>query len=185
MHAIVEQVVYAFQQRGSAKYGEECVTQLQHALQSAQLAKESGASDQLIAAALMHDIGHILDDDVIPTKCDENLDDKHESIGYRFLHEHFGDVVADPVRLHVLAKRYLCTTDPQYESRLSPTSRKSYYDQGGRLTSAELEAFESEPFYPEALMLRQWDDTAKDPTSSVSDISAFVPCLESAVCKRS
>lgn len=177
MSPIVRKIVEAFEQRGSERYGVEPVTQLQHALQSGQLAKDSGARDQLVAAALLHDIGHLLGDDAMPADAASNLDDKHESRGHAFLLKHFGEAVADPVRLHVVAKRYLCTRQPEYEAKLSPTSRKSFHDQGGMMSAEEIEAFEAETFYRDALQLRYWDDTAKDPAAATAELREFLPQL--------
>ncbi|MDG2384500.1 MAG: HD domain-containing protein [Pirellulaceae bacterium] len=179
MQPILQRILATFEQRGNRQYGQEAVTQLQHALQSGQLALRSGATDKLTVAALLHDIGHLLVEEAMPESCKQNLDDKHETIGYSFLHTHFGKAVADPVRLHVVAKRYLCTTKPDYESKLSPTSCKSYHDQGGPMTPEEQQAFEAEPFYHDALRLRHWDDTAKDPQAETVDLNTFLPQIQS------
>lgn len=181
MNPIVRQIIEVFESRGSESYGTEAVTQLQHALQCADLAKESGANDSLIAAAVLHDIGHILQSTPLPTSGDQDYDDQHESVGYQFLREHFGDAVADPVRLHVAAKRYLCTTDRDYEKQLSPTSLKSYHDQGGMMSAEEIAAFEAEPYYREAVRLRYWDDIAKDPDAITAEIEDFMPQLNTAL----
>ena len=92
--------------------------------------------------------------------------------------EHFGSRVADPVLLHVTAKRYLCTKHPEYEASLSPTSRRSYHDQGGRMSEKEVKLFESEPYFLEALRLRKWDDTAKDSDATTPELQTFLPCLK-------
>lgn len=181
MSAIIETIEQTFADRGSDTYGAEAVTQLQHALQSAQLAREAGAPDTLVAAALLHDIGHILEADALPADCGGNLDDQHETRAHAWLLEHFGAAVADPVRLHVLAKRYLCTVDPGYAGKLSPTSHKSYLDQGGAMSEAELAAFRAEPHHEAALRLRVWDDRAKDPKRETPGIEAFRPHLEAAL----
>ena len=178
MHAIIEKIFAAFEGRGRDRYGEEHVTQLQHALQSAKLAQTSGAEPALIAAALLHDIGHILPDQDLPKSCDENLDDDHETRGYLFLKEHFGDPVADPVRLHVVAKRYLCTVDPKYIAKLSPTSLKSYHDQGGTMSEEEQRQFEAEPYFRQALKLRHWDDAAKEAQMQTPDLEAYRAAME-------
>ncbi len=185
MHSIVSKIVDAFEQRGSGKYGEECVTQLQHALQSGQFAIRAQADTTLITAALLHDIGHIIGDDDMPVHCDENLDDHHESKGYEFLIEHFGRPVAEPVRLHVVAKRYLCTTNPAYENQLSPTSLKSFHDQGGTMSTEEIQQFENEDFYQDALRLRHWDDAAKDPEAKTPSITDFIPYLQASLIENS
>ena len=178
MHQAIKRITEVFNQRGSDQYGTEEVTQLQHALQSGLLAKESGAPDPLIVAALLHDIGHIFNDDSLPSSSEENFDDKHEFVANAWLKKHFGSVVADPIRLHVVAKRYLCTKYPHYESELSPTSLKSYHDQGGPMTEKEINSFEQEPLYREALELRKWDDLAKDQHKTTPDIDHFIMALE-------
>ena len=132
-----------------------------------------------LAAALLHDIGHIIDDQAMPTHDLENLDDSHEARAYDWLKEHFGVAVADPVRLHVAAKRYLCTVEPEYQSQLSPTSLKSFYDQGGTMSSEEREEFEREVYYHQAVQLRRWDDLAKDPLMPLPAIDTFAPLLDS------
>lgn len=178
MSKIIQTIINTFSERGNNKYGAEEVTQLQHALQSALLAEEEQASAELISAALLHDIGHIIESSVLPNHNNQNLDDLHEERAYQWLVEHFGKDVADPVRLHVVAKRYLCTKDETYEKSLSPTSYKSYLDQGGKMNMDEISKFENEPRYQESLRLRRWDDLAKIKSKETPDIEHFIPYLE-------
>ena len=173
MSAIIRRIYEVFDQRGDDQYGSEAVTQRQHALQSATLAQKAGHGSTLIVAALLHDIGHILSDHELPDSTDVNLDDQHETRAYEWLKTYFGPAVADPVRLHVAAKRYLCSKYPDYENKLSPTSRKSYHDQGGQMSEEELATFESEPHYKKALVLREWDDSAKDPNCVTPKVEHF------------
>ncbi len=180
----LETIRSTFEKRGNDSYGVEQVTQLQHALQSAALAVASRASAGQISAALLHDIGHIMHGDALPADSTSNLDDKHESRAYEWIRERFGSAVADPVRLHVAAKRYLCTVDASYAEQLSPTSYKSFVDQGGKMSPAEKQAFEDEPFYLEAVQLRKWDDLAKDPEKEPPPISFFERYLEEALNKE-
>lgn len=182
---ITDQIIQVFHQRGSESYGSEAVNQLQHAIQAAVLAQRDGADEQLVVAALLHDIGHILGHAPLPTDATENYDDKHEMRGYAWLLKHFGPRIADPVRLHVAAKRYLCTVEPTYSQRLSPTSLKSFYDQGGLMNSEEKATFEQEPFFEEALRLRRWDDEAKDPEMQLPVVEAFRTMLNNAVASES
>ncbi|MCD0462732.1 HD domain-containing protein [Roseiconus lacunae] len=175
MHAIVDQIVEVFATRGAESYGSEDVTQLEHAMQCGDLARSSKATDELVVAAVLHDIGHLLLDTPLPTADASDYDDSHETIGYQFLEQNFGAAVADPVRLHVAAKRYLCTTRPSYEQQLSPTSYKSYLDQGGKMSKDELAAFESEPHCEAALVLRSWDDSAKNMDAKMPTIEDFKP----------
>lgn len=163
-----------FNDRGDEMYGRELVTQRQHALQSATLASNETDNPELIIAALLHDIGHILCEHDFPSDLSENLDDSHENRAYPWLLENFGPRIADPVRLHVAAKRYLCTVDSSYAQKLSPTSFKSFLDQGGIMSDLELKQFESEPNYQNALLLRRWDDAAKDPHAQTKDLEHFI-----------
>ena len=179
MNPIIEKIRSTFEERGSEQYGTESVTQLQHALQSGQLAEESGAPAPMVTAAMMHDIGHILSAALLPESCEDDLDDKHELVANGWIKQHFGPEVADPIRLHVIAKRYLCTKYPKYEIQLSPTSLKSYHDQGGPMKPEEMKQFENEPFYQEALELRKWDDQAKAKDKATPSLSHFIPAMES------
>jgi phosphonate degradation associated HDIG domain protein len=178
-HPISLDIIRLFHQYGEGNYGSEQVSQLQHALQAACFAKRQGAESPLVAAALLHDIGHIIDGQSMPESDSENLDDAHESRAYEWLKSNFGPAVADPVRLHVAAKRYLCTTEPLYETTLSPTSLKSFHDQGGMMSQAELDDFKDERFAFEAVQLRRWDDLAKDPNMQTPTIEEFIPLLDS------
>ncbi len=175
----VTEILKLFEQRGDSEYGGECVTQIEHALQCAALAEHEQAKSELIAAALLHDIGHLLHSlpDGAP---DEGIDDHHENSGNAFLREHFPDSVAEPVRLHVLAKRYLCTVDPDYYSLLSEPSIVSLKLQGGRMSGAEVAEFESNPFCEDAVRLRKWDDAAKDPNANTPDLQHYRSVLEQA-----
>lgn len=178
---VVQQILHVFKSRGSENYGSEAVTQLQHAIQSGMLAQRDGASQSQVMAALLHDIGHILGKNPLPDNPSQNYDDKHETSAYAWLLKHFGPAIADPVRLHVAAKRYLCTVDPAYSQTLSPTSLKSFYDQGGTMNDQEKLQFEQETYYREALQLRRWDDLAKDPAMQMLDIDDFTQSLQQAL----
>ena len=185
MNSVIEKILRTFKENGNKKYGVEAVTQLEHALQSASLAEAENAPAQLIAAALLHDIGHILDGNELPNDAAGNLDDYHEEVGYRWLLKYFGPEVAEPVRLHVEAKRYLCTIDESYQQKLSPTSLKSFYDQGGKMNKEEQLNFEQEQFFTAAIKLRTWDDAAKDYNKTTSPIDHFVPYLEESLLPKS
>ena len=178
MNTHIQTIIQVFEARGSESYADEPVTQLEHALQCAALAQASGANDTLVISALLHDIGHIMSDHHLPEDLEEDLHDFHESRGYEWVKGAFGPNVADPVRLHVAAKRYLCTVDPAYESLLSPTSQKSFLDQGGKMSFEELKAFETEPGFEAALELRRWDDQAKKSDWETPGIEYYVPVME-------
>lgn len=166
-----------FARRGHSEYGGEAVTQLAHALQSAFLAETANAPPALIVAALLHDLGHLLHD--LPDDApDRGIDDRHEVCGQRFLAKYFAADVTDPVRLHVAAKRYLCSVDDNYLRGLSQPSLISYELQGGRMTPEELAAFRQEPHFAAAIDLRRWDDQAKVPGLATPDLEHFLCCLE-------
>lgn len=148
-----------FDEKGHLQYGED-VTQLQHALQCGFLAEADGASPTLILAAVLHDIGHMLHGDAAQALADD-VDDAHELIGAKVLERWFGPAVSEPVRLHVQAKRYLCARNPSYLERLSPLSLHTLSLQGGPMSPPQAHEFETQPFYRDAVALRQWDDAAK------------------------
>lgn len=174
----ITQILSVFKQKGQESYADEPVTQLEHALQTANLAQENMASDTLVCAALLHDLGHILHGDQLPTTTEENLHDQHEEKGYQFLKSYWGEAVAEPVRLHVAAKRYLCSTDPTYESSLSSTSLKSFYDQGGKMSNREKNEFERNLYFRDAVQLRRWDDLAKEAEKQVPALETYLPVLK-------
>ena len=148
-------------EHGNEQYGGEGVTQLQHALQTAQLAEQAGAPLTLIAAALFHDIGHLahaLGEDATA----RGIDDHHEARAVGLLKPVFGEAVWRPVALHVQAKRWLCASEPGYAAQLSEESQRSLALQGGPMTAVEAKSFASLPYSAEAIALRRWDDLAKD-----------------------
>jgi phosphonate degradation associated HDIG domain protein len=180
---VLDTVIELFATRGLAEYHGEAVTQREHALQAAHLAERAGAGDALVAAALLHDVGHLLHG-LGEDAADRGLDDRHEQIGYKWLARWFGPEVAEPVRLHVAAKRYLCATDPAYAARLSPASRLSLELQGGPFTPAEAEAFRTLPRHADAVRLRHWDDAAKVPGLAVPPLEHYRGRLHALLARR-
>ena len=152
---------------------EEDVTQMQHGLQAAFLAKEAGQDPEYITAALFHDIGHILADDPQEKNNPTIKDDNHEDIAATFFRGIFPDKVIEPIRLHVTAKRYLCTVDNNYYNNLSEPSQKSFHLQGGFMDAKEKAAFEANPYHQAAVQLRIWDDTSKDVSAEVPGLDAY------------
>ena len=170
---VLDTIRKCFAVTGLLPYAGEAVTQAEHALQCAQSAEAYGASDTLITAALLHDIGHMIDKD------DERLalngvDARHESQGADFLQMSFPLAVSEPVRLHVTAKAYLCAIDPQYYGGLSFVSRRSLELQGGTLLEAEVDAFRNQPFAEDAVLLRRWDDLAKEVGRETQPLEYFL-----------
>jgi [1-hydroxy-2-(trimethylamino)ethyl]phosphonate dioxygenase len=169
---IVDDIFRLFATKGSSEYGGERVSQLEHALQSAHLAQTESAPPNMIVAALLHDVGHLLAD---------APDASHEEIGKAYVAEHFSDSVSEPVKLHVAAKRYLCATDTQYLGQLSPASLQSLHYQGGPMSDTEQDAFEEETFFREAVTLRHWDDRAKTEGLAVPTLDSYRDMIESLV----
>lgn len=162
-----------FAERGGERYSGEPVTQLEHALQCAQLAQEEGASDELVTAALLHDLGHLLHD-LGETPSLQGVDDVHQYRALPFLRGLFGEAVTAPIKLHVDAKRYLCATRPEYFAALSEDSKRSLGLQGGIFSEAQAEAFIVQPGAPEAVRLRLWDDRAKTAGLATPPITHFL-----------
>ena len=156
---VMQTIHTAFERRGNENYGEG-VSQLEHAIQCAAFAQRDGAGDVLIAAAYLHDIGHLLHD--LPQDiADSGVDTQHESTGSAWVSQFFGPALTEPVRLHVAAKRYLAATEAGYFDLLSDASKLSLKLQGGVMTPAQTKAFEAEPFFADALRLRRWDEEGK------------------------
>jgi phosphonate degradation associated HDIG domain protein len=178
---IVDRILRVFETQGKAAYLGEPVSQEEHALQAAYLAEQQGAPKHLIAAALLHDVGHLLHglpQQVVDDIADRGIDGRHEVLGEAFLRNYFGTAVADPVRLHVDAKRYLCYSDPEYLGQLSPASVQSLQLQGGPFSSEQAAQFENHPQWADALRLRRWDDQAKIPGLDVPGVEHYRIVLE-------
>lgn len=164
-------------ERGGGAYFGEAVSQLEHALQAAWFATRANSAPALVAAALLHDIGHLLHG--LPENvADQGVDTRHEEAGYAWLLSRFGPAVADPVRLHVAAKRYLCHVDPDYYARLSPASVQSLTLQGGSFSEEEAHEFERLAWYRDAVQLRRWDDAAKRPGFAVPSLDEYCALLD-------
>ena len=163
-----------FARHGASQYSGEPVTQLEHALQTAHLAEQSGADDALVTACLLHDLGHLLNDQgrgFNDTPSLRGIDDTHQYFALPFLRGLFPDAVLDAIKLHVDAKRYLCCANPGYFARLSDDSKRSLALQGGVFDAAQAAAFLNQNGARDAVLLRQWDDLAKQaelPTPSLA-----------------
>jgi gamma-butyrobetaine dioxygenase len=153
---------------GARDYLGEPVTIGVHMRQAGALAEAAGADPALVAAALLHDVGHLRNE----------TGQLHGEAGARWLSRWFGPAVTEPVRLHVAAKRYLCATEPGYSGLLSAESVRTLARQGGPMTPAEAAAFAAGPHARDAVAVRRWDEAAKDPAVAPPEFSHFAPLLQ-------
>ncbi|MGB3427063.1 MAG: phosphonate degradation HD-domain oxygenase [Burkholderiaceae bacterium] len=166
MALTLPEVEALFAAKGDRLYAGEPVTQLQHALQAAHLAEQEDAGDELVVAAFLHDLGHLINDQG-DTPTLRGIDDRHEFVALPFLRDLFGPEVLQPIRLHVDAKRYLCArgngtvSGAEYWSALSIDSRRSLELQGGIFSENEADGFRTQPFAEDGVRVRLWDDRAK------------------------
>ncbi len=174
-----DRILTLLEQQGTARYGTEAVSQLQHALQTAAQAQQSEAGPALITAALLHDFGHLVHN-LGEDAAERGIDDRHEYRALGYLKRLFGPAVTEPIRLHVNAKRYLCAVDSAYWASLSPASKRSLELQGGVFSQAEAIAFIAQPHAAAAVKLRRWDDLAKDPAQTPPALNSFLPVLQAA-----
>jgi [1-hydroxy-2-(trimethylamino)ethyl]phosphonate dioxygenase len=181
--SVIGQVFSLFLERGQGAYFGEAVTETDHALQCAHLAEKSSANSELIAAALLHDVGHLLHG-LGENLAEQGRDGRHEEGGAAWLAQYFVLAVVDPVRLHVAAKRYLCAVEPDYLAELSPASRLSLDLQGGSFNVEEVKCFEREPWFRSAVAVRRWDDAAKVPDLAVPGLEHYRGHLESVLSRR-
>jgi phosphonate degradation associated HDIG domain protein len=172
----LDDVLTTYREHGHRHYGED-VTELQHALQCATFAEQAGESAVIVAAALLHDYGHLchqLGEDI----AEQGVDARHEQIGFHKLKGLFVDEVVDACRLHVAAKRYLCWKETDYLAGLSEASRRSLQLQGGPMSDDEAHEFEREPHFDIAVRVRRYDDMGKVTEMQTPALEAFVPLLE-------
>jgi phosphonate degradation associated HDIG domain protein len=181
--AVLDELKDIYGGRANRRYGLSDVSQLQHGLQSAAIAEAQGAGAAFIAAALLHDIGHMVHD-LGENPAADNVDDLHEELGAAWLRTHFGPDVTEPVRLHVPAKRYLCAADPGYFAKLSEDSVLSLKLQGGPMSPDEVAAFRREPHFEAAVRLRRIDEAAKDPAMPTPPLEHFLGYVGAALAER-
>jgi phosphonate degradation associated HDIG domain protein len=168
-----------FARGGHRMYAGEPVTQLEHALQTAHSAECAGADAALITAALLHDLGHLLNDQG-ETPTARGIDDVHQYAALPFLRPLFGDDVLEPIRLPVDAKRYLCAIEPVYYDGLSADSKRSLALQGGTYDAPAAAAFAVQPGALRAVALRRWDDAAKTAGLATPALAHFASIMEAA-----
>jgi gamma-butyrobetaine dioxygenase len=173
-----------FASAGAADYLGEPVTVAQHLLQAGALAAAAAAAPALVAAALLHDAGHLRGADPLADETElsgrelmAGTDNDHGERGAAWLARWFPAAVTEPVRLHVAAKRYLCAAEPGYFALLSPASVHTLSVQGGPMTAAEAASFAAGPYAADAVAVRRWDDAAKDPAADVPGFDRYRPLL--------
>ena len=181
--SVVDEILAIYAARGAGAYFGERVSMREHGLQAAHFAAAAGAPSMLVAAALLHDVGHLIVD--VPDDIGAWTQDAcHEAIGARWLAERFASGVSEPVRLHVAAKRYLCATNPGYFARLSPASVTTLALQGGPMSADQVRTFETEPHHREAVRLRLWDDQGKVEGLKTRELGDYRDLLESLTIRR-
>jgi len=175
--ALRQELLEIFVGRATRRYGLSDVNQLQHALQCAALAEADCAPPATVLACLLHDVGHMIHR-LGDNPAGRGIDDVHEQLGADWLAERFGREVSEPVRLHVAAKRYLCTVEPDYFGKLAPDSVRSLELQGGLMSADEVAAFRAHPQHAEAVRLRRFDEAAKDPRAATPDFDHHLRHVE-------
>jgi len=186
--SIIDHIVAVFNERGGEAYLGERVSMADHMLQAAFTAERSGASDEVIVAALLHDIGHLVNDVAAEQRGHpgelEQVDFVHEEAGARWLSAGFGPAVTEPVRMHVAAKRYLCAVEPEYFATLSPASVHTLGLQGGPMNAAEVTEFAANPHAAAAIALRRFDDAGKREGDKTPDLKHFLPRVRALITER-
>lgn len=167
-----------FDAKGTLQYG-ECVNQIEHALQCATLAERAGDPPEIVIAAFLHDVGHMVHRDAAAA-LDAGEDDLHETLGAKWLARWFGPEVTEPIAMHVDAKRFLCAREAGYHEGLSPVSQRSLAIQGGPMSDDEAAAFERRGHADGAVRVRRWDDLGKQvdmPTGTIEHFLAVAATL--------
>ncbi len=185
MTALTQDTIVAFigdifARCGDEEYLGEPVTMAQHMLQGATIAEQNGLPEDIIVAALLHDIGHFTSE-FGTFSMDDTKDRFHEEAGARVLADFFPSVVIDCVRHHVTAKRYLCATKPEYFDRLSEASIHSLNLQGGPMSETEVDAFEKNPNLKKIIQVRYLDEAGKHPEMVTPDYAHFAPMVQRVV----
>ena len=177
---IVELIADIFERRGAESYLGEQVTMSEHMLQCALLAENESAGDALIAAALLHDIGHYTNE-FPEDAAAQGIDNHHDAAGAEVLSRWFPDTITDCVRYHVAAKRYLCAVESDYFAKLSPASVDTLRLQGGPMSEAEVADFSQNPNLEAILRVRRWDEAAKVENLDTPDFAHYREVLERCV----
>lgn len=177
---IVDFLADIFARRGGEEYLGEPVTMAQHMLQAARCAEQAGQSEELIVAALLHDIGHFTSE--FGTYSPDDTEDRHhEDAGGDVLAPFFPPRVVDCVRYHVAAKRYLCATRPEYFNKLSPASVHTLSLQGGPMDTEEVASFERNPHLKDIVKVRAYDEAGKRADMVTPPFAHYAPMVQRVV----
>lgn len=171
--------LFAYMKEKGQSHYDEVVTQMEHALQCANQARLAGADQVQVASALLHDLGHFLIDEhnkEVDFLADDFL---HEEVGAEYLEPFFIEALTEPVKLHVPAKRYICTAEAAYYDGLSLASKRSFQLQGGFMSDEERRGFEQNPHSRQAVQLRKWDDLAKVRGLETAGLESYRQAVES------
>jgi len=171
---IANEIIHLYSSYGGDEYAGEKVTQLEHMVQAAQLARAQGYGDEVVLAAFLHDIGHIAE----KVSQDKAMDGfgvrDHESIGAEFLNNlGFSHRITRLVASHVAAKRYLVNRDKHYFDQLSEASKRTLAFQGGAMNDIEADMLEEDPLFREIIQMRRWDEAAKVEHQPVPSLEPF------------
>ena len=173
---IIDKIISNFITNKSLYIGEK-VTMSEHMIQTAMIAEKAKCNDDLVCSCLLHDYGHFIlenPDELVK----ENLDGKHEEIGYEYLKKIFKKEITEPIKYHVLAKRYLAK-DKQYFDLLSEASKTSLRLQGGVLNDEECIKFEAQGYFKSTILLRKFDEEAKKTNVKMKSIHDYQKLLTS------
>lgn len=170
---IADEVIEIFRQKGGNDYAGEEVTQLEHACQAAALAEKQGFDDEVILAAFLHDLGHLLEEDGVEHMDGYGVKD-HEAVGADYLRQRgFSEKMATLIKSHVAAKRYLCYANKRYFDNLSHASKMTLEFQGGPMGEEEAKAFENNPLKNLIIRMRTWDEEAKVTGQPLPDLKVY------------
>ena len=173
---ILDKIISNFKNNKSLYIGEK-LTISEHMIQSAMLAEKAKCNDDLICSCLLHDYGHFLiesPDNLVRN----NKDGEHESIGYEYLKKFFNKEIVEPIKYHVLAKRYL-VRKKKYFNLLSKASKISLKLQGGPLNDQESKEFEKKKYFKNSVLVRKFDEAAKKTNIKIKSIDSYKPLLNS------
>ena len=174
IETVVTDIFDLYDKHGAEEYAGEKVSQLEHMVQAAQLAMEGGFDDEVVLAAFLHDVGHLLPIYDVSESMDGYGMMDHEKVGAQYLRKQgFSERLCKLIASHVNAKRYLTWKYPEYYHQLSDASKKTLEYQGGRMEETEAKAFEADPLFDLYIKMRRWDEAAKIENQPVPDINMF------------